>query len=90
MLFETGSLEELEAAAAAGGLPPLRRAMTIEPPAPESIAPGANWRATLSAPGSLPDGSFVRVSFGPFTAEGEPPPDMESEVVWITDQAYRL
>ena len=90
MLFETGSLEELEDAAAAGGLPPLRPATTIEPTPPEEIPPGATWRATLSAPGSLPDDTFVRVSFGLFVAQGEPPPEMESEVVWITDKAHRL
>jgi hypothetical protein len=90
MLFETGSLEELEESAAAGGLPPLRRATSIEPQPPASLAPAETWRATLSAPGSLPDSAFARVSFGLFVAEGEPPPDMESEIVWITDKAHRL
>ena len=90
MHFETGSLKELESAAGAGGLPSVRRATTIVPPPPGTIAPGTSWRATLSAPGSLPDGSFVRVSFGLFVAQGEPPPGMETDVVWITDKAYRL
>ena len=90
MLFATGSLDELESASRNGTLPSLRRATAIEPPPPATIAPGATWRATLSAPGSLVDGSFVRVSFGTFVAQGEPPPGMEPEVVWITDKAYRL
>jgi hypothetical protein len=90
MLFASGSLEELEAASRDGRLPSLRRATSIVPAPPESLAPGATWRATLSAPGSLRDGSFLRVSFGPLVAAGEPPPDMEPTVVWITDKAHRL
>ena len=54
------------------------------------LAPNQTWRATLSAPGSLADGSYVRVVFGPFRAVGEPPAEMEREVVWITDRAHRL
>jgi hypothetical protein len=90
MLFGTGDLAELEDAARAGGLPPVRRADTIEPQPPQVLAPNETWRATLSAPGSLADGSFVRVSFGPFRAEGDPPAGMEPVVVWITDRAHRL
>ncbi len=90
MLFASGSLEELESASRNGTLPSLRRATTIEPAPPERLAPGATWRATLSAHGSLVDGSFARVSFGPFVAVGEPPPEMEPVVVWITDKAHRL
>ena len=90
MLFATGDLAELEDAAQSGGLPPLRRAATIAPEQPEVLASGQTWRATLSAPGSLADGSYVRVSFGGFQAEGEPPDGMEPFVVWITDRAYKL
>jgi hypothetical protein len=36
------------------------------------------------------DGSFVRVSFGTLVALGDPPPEMQPNVVWITDRAYRL
>lgn len=90
MLFESGSLAELEAASSRGELPSLRRATSIVPPPPATIAPGATWRATISAPGSLRDGSFARVSFGILVARGEPPPEMEPSVVWITDKAYRL
>ena len=90
MLFGNGSLEELEAASRSGGLPSLRRATSIEPPPPDTLRPGQTWRATLSAPGSLADGAFVRVSFGTLVARGGPPPEMEPAVVWITDRAYRL
>src|SRR5688572_11323064 len=90
MLFATGDLEELTEAAEAAGLPPLRRATSIEPPPPRILAPNATWRATLSAPGSLAAGSWVRVSFGPLAAVGAPPTGMQSPVVWITDKAHRL
>lgn len=90
MLFATADLTELEEASRAGRLPPLRRAETIEPKPPEVLAPNQTWRATLSAPGSLADASYVRVSFGPFQAAGDPPTGMEPVVVWITDRAHRL
>jgi hypothetical protein len=90
MLFATGDLSELEDANREGSLPPPRPAEEIEPPPPAVLAPGATWRAQLSATGSLPAGSYVRVSFGPLVAEGEPPEDMEAVVRWITDRSYRL
>lgn len=90
LLFATGDLDELTEAAQAAGLPPLRRARSIEPAPPRVLEPDATWRATLSAPGSLADGSWVRVSFGPLEAVGTPPEGMQSPVVWITDKAHRL
>lgn len=90
MLFSTGDLAELEDAARAGELPALRRASTIKPEPPDVLAPKQTWRATLSAPGSLADGSYVRVSLGPFRAEGDPPGGIEPVVIWITDRAHRL
>ena len=90
MLFASDSVEELEAASRGGSLPSLRRATDIVPSPPQTLDPGATWRARLSAPGSLRAGAFLRVSFGPLVAEREPPPDMESTVVWITDKAHRL
>jgi hypothetical protein len=90
MLFGTGDLGELEAAAGANQLPAVRQARTIEPALPDLLRPNETWSATLSAPGSLADGSWVRVSFGPLRAQGDPPPEMEPVVVWITDSAYRV
>lgn len=90
MLFASDSLEELEEASRKGSLPSLRRATSIDPPPPDALRPGQTWRTTLSAPGSLADGSFVRFSFGTLVARGKPPPEMEPAVVWITDKAYRL
>jgi hypothetical protein len=90
MLFESGDLDELTEAAKTGDLPPLRRARSIEPSPPGVLRPGATWRATLSAPGSLVDGSWVRISFGPFDAVGTAPEGMQPRVGWITDKAYRL
>lgn len=90
MLFATGDLSELEDTARSGGLPPVRRATSAEPAPPDALAPGATWRTTLSARGSLADGSYLRVVFGPLTAAGEPPKGMEPVVFWITDRAHRL
>ena len=90
MLFATGDLGELEDAARDGRLPAPRLAERFEPTPPDVLAPGETWRATISAPGSLPDGAYVRVSFGPLQAKGEPPKDMEPKVLWITDRSHRL
>jgi hypothetical protein len=90
MLFASGDLSELEDAASSGGLPLARKAERVEPRPPAVLAPGASWRARLSAPGSLPAGSHVRVVFGPLVAQGDPPPEVEPTVVWITDRSYRL
>ncbi len=90
MLFADGRLETLDELNQAGALPPVRKAATIEPPPPDALAPAERWEAALSAPGSLPAGSWVRVSFGTLFARGEPPGDIQPRVVWITDRAYRL
>ncbi len=68
----------------------LREPKTIEPRPPDVLGPGETWRATISAPGSLADSAYVRVSFGPLVADGDAPPDMQSTVIWITDETYRL
>ncbi|MEJ7567534.1 MAG: hypothetical protein WKF41_04630 [Gaiellaceae bacterium] len=90
MLFEDGNLETLDEEARNGRLPPLREAVEIEPPPPAVLAPAQTWRATISAPGSLVDSAYVRVSFGTLVAEREPPEGFRPSVVWITDKAYKL
>lgn len=90
MLFATGDLGELDDAARSGRLPAPRLAARLEPSPPDVLAPRQTWRTTISAPGSLADGAYVRVSFGPLRAEGDPPPGIEPTVIWITDRSYRL
>ena len=90
MLFATGDLEELEKANREGRMPAVRLAAKMEPTPPDLLAPGATWRATLSSPGSLADGSYVRVVFGPLRTVGDPPPGMGRVVYWITDHSYKL
>ena len=90
MLFATGELDELERASSEGRLPAVRLAAAIEPPPPDLLAPGVTWRATLSAPGSLADGSWVRVAFGPLRVIGDPPEGMHAVVFWITDRSHQL
>ena len=90
MLFATGDLDELEQAAAGGTLPAVRKAETIEPALPAVLEPGATWRGTLAASGSLADGSWLRIAFGPLRVQGDPPQGMQPVVLWITDRAHRL
>ena len=90
MLFATGELAELEEANRLGRLPPARLAATMEPSPPDVLAPGETWRATLTGPGSLADGSYLRVAFGPLHAVGDPPKGIQPVVFWITDRSHRL
>lgn len=89
MLFATGDLKEVETANQEGRLPAQRRARRIEPPPPVVLRPGVTWSATLSARGSLPNGSWMRVVFGTFRGLGDVPPEFR-RIVWFTDHAYRL
>ena len=54
------------------------------------LEPGVTWRGTISAPGALAGGLWVRIVFGPFSSVGEPPEGAPSPVSWITDHAYHL
>ena len=90
MLFANDNLDQFKAAADNGRLPVPRLGTQFDPAPPDVLAPNQTWRTTMSAPGSLADGSYVRVSFGPFQAKGDPPKDMHSIVVWITDRSYQL
>lgn len=89
MLFPTGDLKAVEDANRAGRLPAIRPATTIEPRPPDVLRPGATWRATLSAPGSLANGSWIRLVFGTFLGEDDAPEEFK-RVVWFTDRAHRL
>jgi hypothetical protein len=89
MLFPTGDLKAVETLNREGQLPAIRRATTIEPPPPKFLQPGQTWRATLSAHGSLVEGSWFRVVFGTFLGEKDAPDEFK-RVVWFTDHAHRL
>jgi hypothetical protein len=90
MLFATGDMGELEQRNQNAELPGIRAARHFVPELPARLRPGENWRGTISAPGSLASGRWVRVVFGPLVAVGDPPDDMPSQFVWITDHAHRL
>ena len=90
MLFANDNLDELEEAAGNGRLPAPRLAARFDPDPPDVLAPKQTWRTTMSAPGSLADGAYVRVSFGPLRATGDPPDGIHQTVIWITDRSYRL
>ena len=90
MLFATGDMGELEQRNQSADLPGLRAARRFVPELPPRLRPGASWRGTISAPGSLASGRWVRVVFGPLVAAGDPPEGMPSQFTWITDHAHRL
>jgi hypothetical protein len=89
-LFADDDLKALEEAGREGRLPPERRARSFSPEPPLVLQRRAEWRGTIAAPGKLPAGAYVRVVFGPFAATAEPPEDLATPVVWITDHAHRL
>ena len=90
MILPTGDHRELDRLNAAGELPAVRQAETIQPRLPGVLEPGESWRGTLSAKGALPGGSWARVVFGAFVAMGKPPTGLEDRVIWITDHTQRL
>lgn len=89
-LFSTGSIEEVEERNANDTLPAVRSAVRYEPSLPAILEPDASWQGTISAPGALSAGSWVRVVFGTLVSVGNPPEELGENVVWITDSAYRL
>jgi hypothetical protein len=89
MLFANNDLKALEEANREGRLPAIREATTIEPPPPTFLQPRQTWRARLSAPGSLAEGSWVRIVFGTFFGQDDAPDEFK-RVVWFTDRSHRL
>jgi hypothetical protein len=90
MLFSTGKIEEWSDKNASGTLPAVRPAATYEPSLPAILEPDASWKGTISAPGALAAGSWVRIVFGALVSVGNPPEELGESIVWITDRAYRL
>lgn len=90
MLFSSGDAKELEERNASNTLPAVRAASRYHPVLPKILEPGASWEGTISARGALVAGSWVRVVFGSLISVGKPPEGLGENVVWITDQTYRL
>lgn len=90
LLFPNDDLKDLERRSRDGDVPGLRAATSTTPALPETIKPGETWRGTIAAPGALAGGLWVRIAFGPFSADGKPPKDAQTPVVWYTDHAYKL
>jgi hypothetical protein len=90
MLFSSGKIAELEEKNESNTLPAVRPAVRFQPEPPAILEPGQSWAGTISAPGALVAGSYVRVVFGALVSVGTPPDDLAEYVVWITDRAYQL
>jgi hypothetical protein len=90
LLFPNGDLKELDRRNRSNDLPTIREATRYEPALPRVLAPGTTWKGTISAPGALAGGLFVRLSFGPFSSVGDPPTGAQSQVIWFTDHAHQL
>ena len=90
MLFSSGKHEDLTQRNGSSTLPPVRPALTYDPPLPDVLEPDKTWGGTMSAPGALAAGSWVRIVFGAFEAIGRAPDAFNGTLVWITDHAYHL
>lgn len=86
MLLSTGDHDELVALNEAGELPTIRPASRYEPQLPRILEPGASWSGTISAPGALVAGSWVRVVFAGLVSVV----DKDVARRWITDRTYQL
>jgi hypothetical protein len=90
MLFPTGDQKDAERLNNSLSLPTIRAATAYRPALPVVLEPGTTWRGTISAPGALAGGLWVRIAFGPFSSVGEPPKGAQSPVNWFTDHTYHL
>ncbi len=90
MLFSSGETAELEELNASNTLPAVRPATRFQPELPAILEPGNTWAGTISAPGPLVAGSWVRVTFGQLVSVGPSPKGLADPVVWITDNTYQL
>ena len=90
LLFPNDDLDELERRNRSNDLPC--------DPAGDLLPAGTSGRAparrelegTISAPGALAGGLWVRLWFGPFASVGDPPEGADPRVVWFTDHAHQL
>ena len=90
MLFPTGDQKDAERLNNSLSLPTIRAATAYRPELPVVLEPGTTWRGTISAPGALAGGLWVRIAFGPFSSVGEPPKGVQTPVNWFTDHTYQL
>jgi hypothetical protein len=106
MLFATGAHSELDRRNANGTMPTIRSATQFAPALPARLGARQTWVGTISAPGPLASGTWVRVVFGPLfpapaasATSGKRPPALpealqkanaDQGIVWITDHAYEL
>jgi hypothetical protein len=90
MLFPTGEQKDAERLNNSLSLPTIRAATSYAPALPVVLKSGQTWRGTISAPGALAGGLWVRIAFGPFSSVGEPPKGVTTPVNWFTDHTYHL
>ncbi len=91
LLFPNNDQDEFEHKVNALDVPATREATSYKPALPVVLEQGAIWRGTMSAPGALPGGLWVRFVFGPFSSVGEAPKGLPtSAITWYTDHAYHL
>jgi len=90
MLFPNSDHDELDRRNQSHDLPAIRPATSYVPALPVVLGAGKTWQGTISAPGALAGGLWVRISFGTFFSAGVPPDGAASPVVWFTDHAYHL
>jgi hypothetical protein len=86
MVFSTGEFDDFSRMNEEGVLPAIRPATEYDPKLPSVLEPGDSWTGTISAPGALVAGSWVRVVFGALVSVVEP----NEAFSWITDHTYRL
>jgi hypothetical protein len=91
LLFPNNDQDEFQHKVNTFDVPATRPATSYKPALPVVLEQGATWRGTISAPGKLPGGLWVRFVFGPFSSVGEAPKGLPTgPLTWYTDHAYHL
>ena len=91
LLFPNNDQDEFEHGQHASTCPRLRAATSYKPALPVVLEQGATWRGTMSAPGALAGGLWVRFVLRPVLERRRAPEGLPaSAVTWFTDHAYHL
>lgn len=86
MVLPTGNYAEFEQLVSDDALPAVRPAVRYVPRPPALLEPGDSWTGSISAPGALVAGSWVRVVFGGLVSVVRP----RESFAWITDHTYHV
>lgn len=89
-VFKSGARAEIKELERRRRLSPALIADTFVPELPRILHPGVRWTGVFSGRGTIPSDRFLRIAFGRFTTQGEPPKGLYRAMLFVTDRAVRM